>query len=307
MLFARPGSRVQLCKRTVLLPFRKCSSSQGFRPSPLKETGRGEIVVITSGKGGVGKTTSEASFGAGLAMKGYKTVLIDFDIGLRNLDIHLGMERRVVYDFVNVILGECRLEQALIKDRRLENLFLLAASQTRDKSALTEDGVQKVLDELTSSFDFVVCDSPAGIEMGAMHAMYFADSAVICTNPELSSVRDSDRMIGLVMSKSRRAVEGGEPVRQMLAITRYQPEKVQTDSMISVDDIEEMLGLPLVGVIPESEDVLQCSNMGQPVILATGSEAGDTYDDMCERFLGLDKEFRHIDVKPKSFFSRLFG
>jgi len=278
-----------------------------FRESPLKAEGRGEIVVITSGKGGVGKTTSAASFGAGLASKGFRTCLIDFDIGLRNLDIHLGMERRVVYDFVNCIQDECRLNQALIRDRREENLYLLAASQTRDKSVLTEEGVWKVLNELCEEFDYVVCDSPAGIETGAMHAMYFADSALICTNPELSSVRDSDRMIGLVQSKSKRAVEGKPPVKQHLVITRYHPEKVQTDQMISIDDIEEMLALPLIGVIPESEDVLKCSNIGQPVIYSPGSDAGECYDDLVQRFLGVDQEFRHIDVKPKSFLSRLFG
>lgn len=283
------------------------SSAGALRVSPLEAEGRGEVVVITSGKGGVGKTTSAASFGAGLARKGYRTCLIDFDIGLRNLDIHLGMERRVVYDFVNCILNECRIEQALIKDRRDKNLFLLAASQTRDKTVLTEEGIQHVLDELTAQFDFVVCDSPAGIEHGAMHAMYFADSALICTNPELSSVRDSDRMVGLVMSKSRRAVEGKPPVKQQLVITRYQPEKVATDNMISVDDIEEMLGLPLVGVIPESGDVLSSSNVGQPVIYSANSEAGECYDDLVDRFLGLEKDFRHIDVKPKGFFGRIFG
>lgn len=264
-----------------------------------------DVAVVVPG--GVGKTTTAASFGAGLASRGFKTCLIDFDIGLRNLDIHLGMERRVVYDFVNCILGECRLDQAVIKDRRNENLYLLAASQTRDKTVLTEEGVQKVLDELTAQFDFVVCDSPAGIEMGAMHAMYFADSALICTNPELSSVRDSDRMVGLIQSKSKRSVEGRAPVKQQLCVTRYQPEKVLKDNMISVDDIEEMLGLPLIGVIPESEDVLNCSNVGQPVIMSSASDAGECYDDMADRFLGLEKEFRHIDVKPKSFFGRIFG
>lgn len=275
--------------------------------SPLQAEGRGEIVVITSGKGGVGKTTSAASFGAGLAKKGFRTCLIDFDIGLRNLDIHLGMERRVVYDFVNCILDECRLEQALIKDRRDPNLFLLAASQTRDKTALTEDGVQRVLNELTAQFDYVVCDSPAGIENGAMHAMYFADRALICTNPELSSVRDSDRMVGLVNSKSKRAVEGRPAVKQQLVITRYQPDKVANDNMISLHDIEEMLGLQLVGVIPESEDVLNSSNVGQPVLYSPQSDAGECYEDMVERFLGVEKDFRHIDVKPKGLWGRMFG
>jgi len=262
--------------------------------------------VVTSGKGGVGKTTTAASFGYGLAKAGYKTCLIDFDIGLRNLDIHLGMERRVVYDFVNCILEECRLEQALIKDRRQSNLSLLAASQTRDKSVLSEEGVQNVLDQLTANFDYVICDSPAGIESGALHAMYFADSALICTNPELSSVRDSDRMIGIVTSKSRRAETGAAAVRQHLVITRYQPERVANDNMISVNDIEEMLGVEVAGVIPESTDVLSHSNMGQPVILGD-CPAADCYEDMVQRFLGEERSFRHLEHKPKGLFSRLFS
>lgn len=263
-------------------------------------------MVITSGKGGVGKTTTAASFGYGLAAAGYKTCLIDFDIGLRNLDIHLGMERRVVYDFVNCLLDECRIDQALIKDRRQPNLHLLAASQTRDKSVLTEEAVQKVLDQLTAVFDYVICDSPAGIEAGAMHAMYFADSALVCTNPELSSVRDSDRMIGLIASKSRRAVTGDTPVRQSLVITRYQPERVANDNMISVTDIEEMLGVKVSGVIPESKEVLNHSNMGQPVVLGE-CVAADCYGDMVQRFIGNEVDFRHLTPADKGFFSRIFG
>jgi len=280
-------------------------TSQSFQ-QPTPELKRGEVVVVTSGKGGVGKTTTAASFGYGLASAGYKTCLIDFDIGLRNLDIHLGMERRVVYDFVNCILGECRIDQALIKDRRQPNLHLLAASQTRDKSVLSEEGVQKVLDQLTAVFDYVICDSPAGIEAGAMHAMYFADSALVCTNPELSSVRDSDRMIGLIASKSRRAVTGDTPVKQSLVITRYQPERVANDNMISVTDIEEMLGVEVAGVIPESKEVLSHSNMGQPVVIGECA-AADCYDDMVQRFVGNEVEFRHLEHVDKGFFGRIFG
>ncbi len=167
-----------------------------------------KVLVVTSGKGGVGKTTSSAAIGTGLALRGHKTVIVDFDVGLRNLDLIMGCERRVVYDFVNVINNEATLSQALIKDKRLENLFVLAASQTRDKDALTQDGVERVINELKQTFDFIVCDSPAGIEKGAHLAMYFADEAIVVTNPEVSSVRDSDRMLGLLASKSRRAEKG---------------------------------------------------------------------------------------------------
>ena len=175
----------------------------------------------------MGKTTTSAAIGTGLALRGYKTVIVDFDVGLRNLDLIMGCERRVVYDFVNVVNGEANLQQALIKDKRLENLFVLAASQTRDKDALTQEGVEKVLMELKESFDFVICDSPAGIEKGAHLAMYFADEAIVVTNPEVSSVRDSDRMLGILSSKSRRSENGEEPIKEHLLITRYHPERVE--------------------------------------------------------------------------------
>lgn len=213
---------------------------------------RGRIVCITSGKGGVGKTTSAASFATGLAQRGNKTCVVDFDIGLRNLDIHLGAERRVIFDFVNVLMEECTLPQALIKDKREPNLSLLAASQTRDKESLTVEGVEQVLADLANSFDYVVLDSPAGIESGARHAMYFADDAIIVTNPELSSCRDADKMVGFVWSKSRRAELGDEakPVTQTLLINRYDPERAEAEESLSIADIEELLGLPVVGVIP---------------------------------------------------------
>lgn len=196
---------------------------------------KGRVVVITSGKGGVGKTTVTASLGYGLAQRGLRTCLIDFDIGLRNLDLHLGCERRVIFDFIHVIEGNCRLNQALIKDKRLERLSLLAASQTRDKEALTEDGVERVLDELRKEFDYILCDSPAGIESGARHAMFFADDAVLVTNPEISSCRDSDKMIGFIASKSLRAQEGREPVRQRLLVNRYDANRVKNDDCLSVE------------------------------------------------------------------------
>ncbi|CAM3827854.1 Septum site-determining protein MinD [Pseudomonas reidholzensis] len=266
-----------------------------------------KILVVTSGKGGVGKTTTSAAIGTGLALRGHKTVIVDFDVGLRNLDLIMGCERRVVYDFVNVVNGEANLQQALIKDKRLENLFVLAASQTRDKDALTLEGVEKVLMELKETFDYVVCDSPAGIEKGAHLAMYFADEAIVVTNPEVSSVRDSDRMLGLLSSKSRRAERGEEPIKEHLLITRYNPERVVNGEMLSIADVEEILAIKLKGVIPESQAVLKASNQGVPVILDDQSDAGQAYSDTVERLLGKEKELRFVDVQKKGFFERLFG
>ncbi|MFR0672265.1 septum site-determining protein MinD [Enterobacterales bacterium AW_CKDN230030176-1A_HGKHYDSX7] len=266
-----------------------------------------KILVVTSGKGGVGKTTTSAAIGTGLALRGYKTVIVDFDVGLRNLDLIMGCERRVVYDFVNVVNNEANLQQALIKDKRLENLFVLAASQTRDKDALTQEGVEKVLKELKETFDYVVCDSPAGIEKGAHLAMYFADEAIVVTNPEVSSVRDSDRMLGILASKSRRAENGEEPIKEHLLITRYHPERVEKGEMLSVADVEEILSIKLKGVIPESQAVLKASNQGIPVILDDQSDAGQAYSDAVDRLLGKEKPMRFIDVQKKGFFERIFG
>ncbi|MBA1194230.1 septum site-determining protein MinD [Pseudomonas entomophila] len=266
-----------------------------------------KILVVTSGKGGVGKTTTSAAIGTGLALRGYKTVIVDFDVGLRNLDLIMGCERRVVYDFVNVVNNEANLQQALIKDKRLENLFVLAASQTRDKDALTQEGVEKVLNELKETFDYVVCDSPAGIEKGAHLAMYFADEAIVVTNPEVSSVRDSDRMLGILASKSRRAENGEEPIKEHLLITRYHPERVEKGEMLSVADVEEILSIKLKGVIPESQAVLKASNQGIPVILDDQSDAGQAYSDAVDRLLGKEKPMRFIDVQKKGFFERIFG
>ncbi|WP_434771087.1 septum site-determining protein MinD [Pseudomonas entomophila] len=266
-----------------------------------------KILVVTSGKGGVGKTTTSAAIGTGLALRGHKTVIVDFDVGLRNLDLIMGCERRVVYDFVNVVNGEAGLQQALIKDKRLENLFVLAASQTRDKDALTQEGVEKVLNELKESFDYVVCDSPAGIEKGAHLAMYFADEAIVVTNPEVSSVRDSDRMLGILASKSRRAESGEEPIKEHLLITRYHPERVEKGEMLSIADVEEILSIKLKGVIPESQAVLKASNQGIPVILDDQSDAGQAYSDAVDRLLGKEKPMRFIDVQKKGFFERIFG
>ena len=251
-----------------------------------------EIIVVTSGKGGVGKTTSSASIAIGLARRGHKTAVVDFDVGLRNLDLIMGCERRVVYDFVNVVHGEATLKQALIKDKRFDNLYVLAASQTRDKDALTRDGVEKVLKDLAADgFEYIVCDSPAGIEKGAFLAMYFADKAVVVVNPEVSSVRDSDRIIGLLDSNTRRA-ESGQPLPAHLLLTRYSPARVATGEMLSIADVEEVLGLKALGVIPESPDVLNASNKGEPVILETESEAGQAYEDAVSRLLGEDRPLR---------------
>lgn len=266
-----------------------------------------DIIVVTSGKGGVGKTTTSASLAVGLAKRGKKVAVIDFDVGLRNLDLIMGCERRVVYDFVNVINAECTLKQALIKDKRYDNLFVLAASQTRDKDALTREGVESVLDGMREEgFDFVICDSPAGIEKGAALAMYFADRAVVVVNPEVSSVRDSDRILGLLASKTRRAELGNGQVEQHLLLTRYNPNRVESGDMMSIADVQEILGIEVVGVIPESEGVLAASNAGIPVILDEGSNAGHAYDDAVARLLGETRPLRFIDAQKKGLLSRIF-
>jgi septum site-determining protein MinD len=265
------------------------------------------IIVVTSGKGGVGKTTTSAAFAMGLAMKGYKTAVIDFDVGLRNLDLIMGCERRVVYDFVNVINGEATLNQALIRDKRRDNLSILPASQTRDKESLTQEGVERVLNELSETFEYIVCDSPAGIERGATLAMYFADDAVVVTNPEVSSVRDSDRMLGILASKSRRAEQGLEPIKEYLLLTRYSPERVRLGEMLSVADVQDILSLHLLGVIPESKSVLSASNSGTPVTLDEKSDAGQAYRDVVRRYLGERVPHRFVDEEKKGLFSRLFG
>lgn len=264
------------------------------------------IIVITSGKGGVGKTTTSAALAMGLAQRGKRTVVIDFDVGLRNLDLIMGCERRVVYDFINVINQEANLNQALIRDKRCDHLYVLPASQTRDKDALTKAGVGRVLEELSQIYDFIVCDSPAGIEHGATMAMYFADDAVVVTNPEVSSVRDSDRMLGILSSKSQRAENNDTPIQEFLLLTRYDPHRVASGEMLSVDDVQEILSLNLLGVIPESKDVLTASNSGTPVILDRESDAGQAYSDMVARYLGEEVPHRFLYMEKKGFLSRLF-
>ena len=267
-----------------------------------------KIVVVTSGKGGVGKTTTSASFASGLALRGHKTAVIDFDVGLRNLDLIMGCERRVVYDLINVIQGEANLNQALIKDKQCDNLFVLAASQTRDKDALSQDGVEKILKDLGDmGFDYIVCDSPAGIESGALMAMHFADEALVVTNPEVSSVRDSDRILGMLSSKTKRAIEGREPIKEHLLITRYNPNRVEDGQMLSLDDIQDILRIELIGVIPESETVLLASNQGIPAVHLANTDVSEAYKDVIDRFLGEEKPMRFIDVQRPGFFKRIFG
>lgn len=267
-----------------------------------------EIIVITSGKGGVGKTTTSASLACGLARRGKKVAVIDFDIGLRNLDLVMGCERRVVYDFVNVIQGDCSLKQALIKDKRIDSLYVLAASQTRDKDALSADGVRRVLDELISEgFDYILCDSPAGIEKGAHLAMYFADRAVVVVNPEVSSVRDSDRILGLLASKTQRAEKDSGRIKEHLLLTRYSPRRVAAGEMMSVTDVKEILGIDVVGVIPESPDVLAASNAGTPVILNDDSDVSRAYEDAVSRLLGDEVALRFVDEPKKGILARIFG
>jgi septum site-determining protein MinD len=245
-----------------------------------------KVLVVTSGKGGVGKTTSTAAIGAALAQAGQKVVVVDFDVGLRNLDLVMGAERRVVFDLINVVQGIAKLPQALIRDKRLENLWLLPASQTKDKDALTEEGVGRIIAELRGNCDWVICDSPAGIERGAMLAMRFADEAIIVTNPEVSSVRDSDRIIGMLDSKTVRA-EKGERVEKHVLLARYDAARAARGEMLTIEDILEILATPLLGIIPESQDVLRASNVGSPVTLnSPASTAARAYADATKRLLG---------------------
>ena len=267
-----------------------------------------KIVVVTSGKGGVGKTTTSAAFSSGLALRGHKTAVIDFDVGLRNLDLIMGCERRVVYDLINVIQGEANLNQALIKDKHCDNLFILAASQTRDKDALVLEGVGKVFKDLAEmGFEYIICDSPAGIESGALMAMHFADEALVITNPEVSSVRDSDRILGMLGSKTQRAIEGGEPVKEHLLITRYNPNRVDEGHMLSLSDIQDILRIKLISVTPESEAVLQASNQGLPAIHLKGTDVAEAYEDLVARFLGEERPLRFTEAQKVGFFKRIFG
>ncbi|MEF2552578.1 septum site-determining protein MinD [Aurantimonas sp. A2-1-M11] len=265
-----------------------------------------KVIVVTSGKGGVGKTTSTAALGAALAQRGEKTVVVDFDVGLRNLDLVMGAERRVVYDLINVVQGDAKLPQALIRDKRLETLFLLPASQTRDKDNLTSEGVEKVMNELRETFDWIICDSPAGIERGATLAMRHADVAVVVTNPEVSSVRDSDRIIGLLDAKTAKA-ERGERMDKHLLLTRYDPNRAERGDMLKVEDVLEILSIPLLGIIPESMDVLRASNLGTPVTLGDARSAPAlAYIDAARRLAGETVPMT-IPGEKRGLFGKIFG
>ncbi len=265
-----------------------------------------KVLVVTSGKGGVGKTTSTAALGAALAQLGQNVVVVDFDVGLRNLDLIMGAERRVVFDLINVVQGDAKLAQALIRDKRVEKLALLPASQTRDKDALTSEGVERVIDELREKFDWIVCDSPAGIEKGAMLAMHHADVAVVVTNPEVSSVRDSDRIIGMLDSKTAKAASGGR-IEKHLLLTRYDPVRAARGEMLKIEDVLEILAIPLLGIIPDSEAVLRASNLGMPVTLHNVESApARAYTDAARRLLGETIEMK-VPMEKQGLFSRLFG
>src|SRR4026209_2238504 len=265
-----------------------------------------KVIVVTSGKGGVGKTTSTAALGAALAQTGQKVAVVDFDVGLRNLDLVMGAERRVGFDPITVVQGIANLPQALIRDKRLETLWLLPASQTRDKDALTEEGVGNVIQEMRGKSDWVIRDSPAGIERGATLAMRFADAAVIVTNPEVSSVRDSDRIIGLLDSKTEKA-EKGQRIEKHILITRYDQSRATRGEMLGIDDVLEILSTPLLGIIPESEEVLRASNLGSPVTLNNpGSAAARAYSDAARRLMGEDIEMT-VPSDKVELFGKLFG
>jgi septum site-determining protein MinD len=265
-----------------------------------------KVLVVTSGKGGVGKTTSTAALGAALAKAGASVVVVDFDVGLRNLDLVMGAERRVVFDLINVINGDAKLSQALIRDKRMENLSLLPASQTRDKEALTDEGVATVIEELKLKFDYILCDSPAGIERGATLAMRHADIAVVATNPEVSSVRDSDRIIGLLDSKTAKA-EKDERIDKYLLLTRYDPVRAERGEMLKVDDVMEILSIPIIAVVPESQDVLKASNLGMPVTLGSpGSVAARAYTDAARRLMGETVEIQ-IPTEKRGLFGKFFA
>jgi septum site-determining protein MinD len=265
----------------------------------------GRVVVVTSGKGGVGKTTSTAALGAALARGGRRVAVVDFDVGLRNLDLVMGAERRVVFDLTNVVQGTARLSQALLPDPHLDTLYLLPASQIRGKESLTEDGVGRVIAELRDQFDWVICDSPAGIERGAILAMRFADEAIIIVNPEISSVRDSSRILGFVDSRPLKVETGGRLDKHLL-ITRFDPQRVACGEMLSIDDIRAILPVPLLGIIPESEEVLRASNLGAPLtVCARDSDISRAYVEAARRISG-DRIEITIPGK-KGLFAKLLG
>ncbi len=280
------------------------------RPKQKRSTAKikakqGRVLVVTSGKGGVGKTTSTAALGAALAQTGQKVVVVDFDVGLRNLDLVMGAERRVVFDLINVIKGDAKLAQALIRDKRLDTLALVPASQSREKDSLTEEGVARVINELREQFDWIICDSPAGIEIGATLAMRHADVAVVVVNPEVSSIRDADRIIGMLDSKTLKA-EKGQRLDKHLLLTRYDPSRARRGEIMKVEDVLEILSIPLLGIVPESGEVLRSSNVGAPVTLGSpGSAPAQAYLDAARRLKGEDSAIVASGARPR-LFHRLF-
>jgi len=254
-----------------------------------------EVYAVISGKGGVGKTTTAANLSIATAKEGRKTVVVDFDLGQRNLDMILGLENRVVYDITHVMDGEVNLKQALIKDKNQENLYFLAASQTKDKTVLNEEKVEQLINMLKDEgFEFIFLDSPAGIESGFEHTILFADVAIIVVNPEVSSIRDSDRVIGLVDSKSKKAKEG-KSVDKLLIINRINPELVDKGEMLATEDILEILSIKLIGKVPEDKSVIDASNKGKPVILNPNSEAGKAYARIGKRLCGEVVPFEDVE------------
>jgi septum site-determining protein MinD len=248
----------------------------------------GEVIVITSGKGGVGKTTTTANIGTGLASLGNKVVMIDTDIGLRNLDVVMGLENRIVYDIVDVAHGNCRLKQALIKDKRFETLFLLPAAQTKDKNAVSEEQMRQLCDSLNKEFDYVIIDCPAGIEQGFKNAIAGADRAIVVTNPEVSAVRDADRIIGLL--------EAAEIRDPMLIINRLRPSMVKKGDMMNIYDVEDILAIKILGVVPEDEAIVISTNRGEPAVLEMTSQAGEAYRNIVKRIAGEDIPLMNLDI-----------
>ena len=256
-----------------------------------------EVIVITSGKGGVGKTTTSANVGTGLAMLGNKVVLIDTDIGLRNLDVVMGLENRIVYNLVDVIEGNCRLKQALIKDKRYPNLFLLPSAQTRDKTAVTPEQMKALTDELREEFDYILLDCPAGIEQGFKNAIAGADRALVVTTPEVSAIRDADRIIGLL--------EANELKRVDLIVNRIRLDMVQRGDMMSIEDVIEILAINLIGVVPDDENIVISTNTGEPLV-GSDAPAGQAYMNICKRVLGQEVELLDLN-ENHSFWSKLVG
>jgi septum site-determining protein MinD len=265
----------------------------------------GQIITVTSGKGGVGKSTTTANISSALAKNGKKVIAIDFDIGLRNLDMILGLENRIVYDVVDVMEGNCNLAQAIIKDKRIPNLHFIPASQTKDKNILNKEKVEKLLNSLKEEFDYIIVDSPAGIESGFEHSIFLADRAIVVTTPEISAVRDADRVIGIIDAKSQKAIDGQE-VEKHIIVNRLKPELIEKGDMLSVEDVLHILSLPLIGVVPDTEEIVSSTNLGEPIIHNEKSVAGEAFRRIAKRIEGDDVPLVDLDSN-KGFFAKLKG